>query len=66
MFKKIHPTFVVLFFGLFLLLAAVVLNDVYRSITRNQPMSYDVIVLIKMTITAFLGMVVGYLSKQDK
>ncbi len=66
MFKKIHPAFIVLFFGVFGLLAIVVLNDVYRSITRNQPISYDVVVLIKMAVAAFLGMVAGYLAKQDK
>jgi len=63
MFKNLHPFFVVLASGLLVLLGMVVLNDIYRSITRNQPLSYDVIVLIKMAICAVLGVIMGYSAK---
>ena len=46
------------------LLSVVVLNDVYRSINRNQPLSYDVVVLIKMTMCAVLGATAGYIAKK--
>jgi len=46
------------------LLSAVVLNDVYRSINRNQPLSYDVVVLIKMAMCAVLGATAGYIAKK--
>ena len=62
MFKNLPPFFVVLAFGLMALLGAVVLTDVYRSFTRNQPISYDVIVLIKMALCAILGIAMGYLA----
>jgi len=46
------------------LLSMVVLNDVYRSITRGQPLSYDVVVLIKMAMCAALGATAGYIAKK--
>jgi uncharacterized membrane protein len=64
LFKNIHPFFVVSMFVLLGLLSVVVLNDVYRSINRNQPLSYDVVVLIKMTMCAVLGATAGYIAKK--
>ena len=64
MLRNIHPFFVVLVFGLMALLCIVVANDIYLSIRRNQPLSYDVVVLIKMAICAVLGMTMGYIARK--
>ena len=63
MFKNLHPFFIVIAIGLLGLLGIVVLNDIWLSIKRNQPLSYDVVVLIKMAMCAVLGVAMGYLAR---
>lgn len=66
MFERLHGFFILMVIGLMGLLTFVVLNDIYRSVNRNIPMSYDVIVLLKMAACGVLGAIAGYLAKQDK
>ena len=63
MYNRLHPFFITMCIGLLGLLAVVVGNDIYRSITRNIPLSYDVVVLLKMAVCAVLGAIAGYLAK---
>jgi len=51
-------------FGLLAILAIIVLGDFYIAINENRKPDESVIELLKMSITGFIGVIAGYMSKE--
>jgi len=51
-------------FGLLAILAIIVLGDFYLAINENRKPDESVIELLKMSITGFIGVIAGYMSKE--
>ena len=53
----------VMVFGLLLILATLVIGDFYIAINENRSPDESIVELLKMSITGFIGVIAGYMSK---
>jgi len=52
--------------GLFILLGIIIIGDFYISIRENKSPDESVIVLLQNAIVGFIGVISGYLARNDK
>jgi hypothetical protein len=53
----------VMVFGLLLILATLVIGDFYIAIHESRSPDESIVELLKMSITGFIGVIAGYMSK---
>ena len=53
----------VMVFGLLGILAILVVGDFYIAINENRSPDESIVELLKMSITGFIGVIAGYMSK---
>ena len=53
----------VMVFGLLLILATLVIGDFYIAINESRSPDESIVELLKMSITGFIGVIAGYMSK---
>jgi|TARA_R110000751_G_scaffold4029_2_gene18874 uncharacterized membrane protein len=53
----------VMVFGLIGLLAVLVVGDFYIALRENRSPDASIVELLKMSITGFIGVIAGYMSK---